>query len=64
MPSKLPNFTLRIPAEMRTNLDQRARAERRTLANYVTVVLERHLAVEESRQAKVAIMPAAEKEET
>lgn len=44
MPSKLPTFTLRLPEALRAELEERAAADGRSLANYVTRVLAAHVA--------------------
>jgi len=39
-----PTFTLRIPPELRRTLEVQAAADGRSLANYVTLILSRHVA--------------------
>ena len=39
-----PTFTLRIPPGLRAELEKRAAADERSLANYVTLILSRHVA--------------------
>lgn len=42
-PGPTPTFTLRLPAELRAELERRAEADGRSLANYVTRVLAHHV---------------------
>jgi predicted HicB family RNase H-like nuclease len=41
--SRIPNFSIRVPPELRAELERLAKEEHRTLANYIIAVLEEHV---------------------
>ena len=43
-------FSIRMPSEMVNELKELAEAERRTLANYIVVTLEQHLAAKKTER--------------
>lgn len=63
---KTPTFTLRVPADLRAKLEERAAAENRTLANYIVWKLTSHVIAErlgahETPNDPLAALPAAKR---
>ena len=55
-----PTFTLRLPADLRAELERRAAADGRSLANYVTRILQQHVTATAALALPVA-KPASKK---